>query len=203
MITVVDYGAGNLGSVLRALHAVGLETRTSSDPDEVRRASKLVFPGVGHAASAMSRLRESGLGQALTEADKAGTPILGICLGSQIILDQSEEGADCLGLMPGVVQDFSPVVGDVKVPHIGWNEVQFSGDHPVLRGVGESGYFYFVHRYFTVPENPAHALGTASYGGIEFCCAVGRDNLIATQFHPEKSGGAGLKLLAGFGDFKG
>lgn len=203
MITIVDYNAGNLRSVKRACDAVGLDAVFTSDPAQVRSASKIIFPGVGAAASAMATLRESGLGAALCDAFKAGTPIMGVCLGCQIILDESEEGdTTTLGLIPGRARRFSPQESSIKVPHMGWNEVRVKRAHPMLEGIKTGDEFYFVHSYFPSPANEEHILAVSDHGE-EFCCALGRDNLFAAQFHPEKSGPVGLSLLARFSDWDG
>jgi glutamine amidotransferase len=192
-VAVVDYGAGNLRSVQNALAHLGVSHEVTSDPDTVRRADTVVFPGVGEASSAMRVLSRTGLGEAIRETYRAGRRLIGICIGCQIILDRSEEGdTPCLGLLPGVVRRFVPGPG-LKVPHMGWNTVRFT-DHPALCGVPAGTSFYFVHSYYPVPADPAVMVGTADYG-VPFAACLAAGNLLAFQFHLEKSGPAGLSLL--------
>jgi glutamine amidotransferase len=192
-VSVVDYGAGNLRSVQNALAALGCRHEVNADPDEVRRADTVVFPGVGEASSAMAALSRTGLGEAIREAWRAGRRLIGICLGCQVILERSEEGGiACLGLLPGVVRRFASAPG-LKVPHMGWNTVRFA-DHPALRGVPPGTSFYFVHSYYPVPADAGAVAGTTEHG-VEFASCVAAGNLIAFQFHLEKSGPAGLALL--------
>lgn len=203
MLTIVDYNAGNLRSVKRACDKVGLESRLTQDPDVVANASKVIFPGVGAAKSAMDTLRQTGLDEALKVAANKGTPILGICVGAQIMLDRSEEGdVPSLGLIAGVTRRFKRDDPALKIPHIGWNQAHVVKPHPLLIGLRDSDEVYFVHSYYLDPSSPAHVYATTDYGG-EFCCAIGRDNLFATQFHPEKSGPVGLALLERFSRWEG
>ena len=198
LAVVVDYDAGNLRSVLRACREVGADAEISRDPNRVRDAERIIFPGVGAAGSAMRSLRERGLDSALAEAFHAGVPILGICLGLQICLQRSEENdTRTLGLVPGEVRRFRLDDPALKVPHMGWNAVRVLRPHPVLAGLEAGDECYFVHAYRPVPARPEDLLAEATYEG-PFCAALGRDNLIATQFHPEKSGRVGLDLLARF-----
>jgi len=201
MITIVDYGAGNITSVRRALDHLGVASRISADAGEIEGAERIIFPGVGHAAAAMENLRGSGIADALRAAYAKGTPILGICLGSQIILSHSQEGdTPCLGLIPGKVLRLEPG-GGLKVPHMGWNGVDPASPHPLLQGIRPGAMFYFVHSYYTQPDNPADAIATCEYGA-RFCVMLGRGNLAAAQFHPEKSGPVGLKLLENFANWE-
>ncbi len=203
MITIVDYGAGNLRSVQRACRALNQPERVVGDPDEIQRAERIIFPGVGAAPSAMERLIELGLDDALRGAVAAGVPTLGICIGAQVLLDRSEEGdVACLGLLPGVTRRFDLADASLKVPHIGWNEVRAARPHPLLDGLQPGDEFYFVHGYYLDPANPDDAFALSDYGG-DFCSAIGRDNLFATQFHPEKSGRLGLAMLDRFADWDG
>jgi glutamine amidotransferase len=203
MITIVDYDAGNLRSVKRACDAVGIASELCRDPAELLRASRIVFPGVGAARSAMDTLTGRGLGEALREAAARGTPILGICLGSQIVLDHSEEGdVPCLGILPGRTVRFRLDDPRLKVPHMGWNEVRVERPHPLLAGLLPGDEFYFVHSFFPSPADAANVYATADYGG-PFCCALGRGNVFATQFHPEKSGPLGLDILQRFVTWEG
>lgn len=203
MLTIVDYNAGNLRSVKRACDKVGLVSELTRDPDRLARASKIIFPGVGAAASAMAMLQREGLDQALKQAANSGTPMLGICLGAQIMLDRSEEGdVDLLGLIPGVTRRFAFADTTLKIPHIGWNQTHAVKAHPLLAGLRETDEVYFVHSYYLDPSSTQHVYATTDYGG-DFCCAIGRDNLFATQFHPEKSGPVGLAMLERFSRWDG
>ena len=205
MIAIVDYKAGNLTSVKRALEHLCLEGCVTPDPDVVRRAERIIFPGVGHAGTAMSVLKARGLDLALHEAYDRGTPILGTCVGAQIILSHSEEGdTTCLGLMAGDCQRFRPADPALKVPHMGWNNVSLlSGrNHPVLRGLPNGAEFYFVHSYYLRPADSANILATSAHG-VTFPAIVGHRNLIATQFHSEKSGPVGLAFLSNFAQWSG
>ena len=203
MITIVDYNAGNLRSVKRACDAIGVESELSQDPDRVRRAERVIFPGVGAAKSAMETLRQTGLDGALREAFGRGVPILGICLGAQVILDGSDEGdVDCLGLIGGRTRRFSLTDPHLKVPHMGWNEVRPEQSHPLLGAFEPGDELYFVHSYYPDPASPGDLFATAEYER-PFCCALGRDNLFATQFHPEKSGRLGLAFLERFTRWSG
>lgn len=202
-LTIVDYNGGNLRSVQRACHAVGIDSDFTQDPDAVRRAERLIFPGVGNAQTAMETLIRLGLDAALREALARGTPVLGICVGAQLILESSEESAiPCLGLLPGKTVRFSLPDPTLKIPHIGWNEVRAARSHALLAGLEPGDEFYFVHSYFPKPANESDVYAVADYGG-KFCCALGRDNLFATQFHPEKSGRVGLALLERFSRWNG
>lgn len=203
MITIVDYNAGNLRSVKRACDAVGLEATFTQDPELVARADKVIFPGVGHARSAMETLVQTGLRDAVIEVARRGTPLLGICVGAQLMLDGSEEGpTDGLSLLPGMTRRFRLPDPALKIPHIGWNAVTVERPHPLLAGLSPGDELYFVHAYYLEPGNPAHVHASTDYGG-RFCCAMGRDNLFATQFHPEKSGRLGLDLLRRFAAWDG
>lgn len=194
VVAVVDYDAGNLRSVETALRHIGAPFIVTADPGVLEGADRIVVPGVGEARAAMARLDDRGLSGTLRERIAAGVPALGICLGSQIVLDRSEEnGASCLGLIPGVARAFPPGAG-LKIPHMGWNTISFGSDHPLFAGIDDESSFYFVHSYYPAPETASDCLATCEYG-LRFCAVLGRDNLVATQFHPEKSGSAGLRLL--------
>lgn len=197
MVVVIDYQAGNLTSVVRALAALGVEGRVTEDPAEVGRASRVIFPGVGAAGKAMAVLKERGLDQALRQAHSRGVPILGICLGAQVILDFSEENdTPCLGLLPGRTRALSRQPG-LKIPHMGWNGVEFVKPHPVFAGLPPAAEYYFVHSYYPEPARPEMVAGVTGHG-VTFVSALAWRNLVATQFHPEKSGRFGLKILANF-----
>ena len=202
MITLIDYKAGNLTSVRRALDHLGIPCQISADPDAVRRADKLIFPGVGAAGAAMNVLRERGLDSALKEAFKAGIPILGICIGCQIILTRSEEGnTPCLDILPGKTVRFRVSDPILKIPHMGWNDVTVTRPHPLMAHLRPGDEFYFVHSYYPQPADVTQIYATSDYGG-EFPVAIGRDNLFAVQFHAEKSGAVGLRVLENFAEWK-
>lgn len=193
-IAVVDYGAGNLRSVVRALQRVGADVVLTEAPEVVRRSDVLVLPGQGAARDAMANLHRLGLVKPILEHVRAGRPFIGVCLGLQVLLDRSEEhgGVECLGIIPGAVRRFPP---GLKVPQIGWNSVRWQQPHPIWDGVPQASYFYFVHSYFADVADPAAVGGTTDYG-IPFASVLLKDNIAATQFHPEKSGDVGLRLYA-------
>ena len=198
MISIVDYRAGNLRSVARACREVGANAELVAEPERIATSERIIFPGVGTAESGMRTLRKTGLDEALTAAFARGTPILGICLGAQIILDHSEEGNEkCLGLVTGQCRRFSPEDPELKVPHIGWNQVVVRQTHPLLDGFPDGAEFYFVNSYYPDPEDTNCVYGESEYGH-PFCAMLGRGNLFATQFHLEKSGRWGLDLLRRF-----
>lgn len=197
-MVIIDYQAGNLTSVVRSFKALGVEGRVTQEPAQVAAASRVVFPGVGAAGKAMATLKDLGLDRALQESFRKGTPILGICLGAQIILEYSEENDNtpCLGLLPGRTRSLPRQAG-LKIPHMGWNQVRFLKPHPVFQGLPEEAEYYFVHSYYPDPAQAAMVLGVTEHG-IRFPSALGWRNLVATQFHPEKSGRFGLKILENF-----
>jgi glutamine amidotransferase len=196
-VTVVDYGAGNLRSVETALRSLSADFTVSAEPEAVVRADKVIFPGVGEAAAAMANLKATGLGEAIPAFHKRGRPLFGICLGSQVVLDRSEESdTKCLGLLAGTARLFPRQPG-YKVPHMGWNQVHPLKTHPLFSGIPPQASFYFVHSYYPEPEAAADRLASTDYV-IPFTSAVARDNLCAVQFHPEKSGRFGLMMLANF-----
>lgn len=200
---IVDYDAGNLHSVQRACYEVGLDAEICADPDQLRKADRIVFPGVGAAGSAMRSLVERGMDQALSEVIEAGRPVLGICLGLQISLEYSEENdTRTLGIIPGRVCRFALDDPDLKIPHMGWNEVRVVQPHPVLNGIEPGDAFYFVHGYFPKPDRDSNIFAVTCYEH-EFASAVGKDNYIGTQFHPEKSGRVGLRLIENFARWDG
>jgi glutamine amidotransferase len=204
-IVVVDYGMGNLRSVAQALRHVApdADVRISGELKDVVAADRLVFPGQGAIPDCMRCLRESGLQQAVIDASRS-KPMLGICVGEQLLFDWSEEGdTPGLGLLPGKVVRFQ-LGGRLqedgsrfKVPQMGWNRVQQTRPHPLWNGIADNSYFYFVHSYYAVPAERAHTVGETLYGEL-FSCVVARDNIFATQFHPEKSASAGLQLYKNF-----
>ena len=203
-VIIVDYGAGNLGSVYRACEAVGLNARVSGDPRAIVEADRIIFPGVGTAESAMVTLSRLGLDEALLTFARSGRPLLGICLGLQVLLDRTEEGdRACLGLIPGQCRRFDFEAAELKVPQIGWNAVNTLQDHPIGKGMPTAAEFYFVHAYYAVPTFETDVIAQTTYGDQTFASVIGRDNLFATQFHLEKSGRFGLELLAAFGEWDG
>jgi glutamine amidotransferase len=195
-VAVIDYDAGNTLSVTRALEKVGARVDLTPDPERVALADAVVLPGVGAFGDCMRKLAERGMAEACREAVGSGKPFLGVCVGLQVLFEGSEEspGVGGLGVLPGTVVRFEG--GDLKVPHMGWNQLEVAREHRVLEGLdGEA--FYFVHSYYPEPARKGDVLGTAEYG-TRFCAAAGRENLAAVQFHPEKSSRAGLALYENF-----
>jgi glutamine amidotransferase len=202
MIGIVDYRAGNLTSVARALESLHEPCIITNDCKLLDDASHIIFPGVGAAGTAMVNLRESGLDVHLRKWVQGGKPVLGICLGTQVIFDRSEEDdTPCLGIIPGEVKRFPADLREggqrLKIPHMGWNRVAFRKGHPVFADIPEDAEFYFVHAYYPAPADEGLVAGWTDYG-IRFCAAFARGNLVAVQFHPEKSGRPGLAILANF-----
>ncbi|WP_428310825.1 imidazole glycerol phosphate synthase subunit HisH [Hydrocarboniphaga sp.] len=208
-IGVIDYGMGNLHSLGKSLERVAGSQRIeiSYDPEKLLKCERLVLPGVGGVLACMNELRRLELNDLVIEAAKK-VPMLGVCLGMQVMLDHSNEngGVAALGLFPGKVVRFPDPPADaverLKVPHMGWNRVRQRKAHPLWRQVPDDSWFYFVHSYHAEPENPAHVLGSTDYVKT-FASAVARDNIAAFQFHPEKSQAAGLQLLANFAEWNG
>ncbi len=201
MIDVIDYRAGNAPSVIYALERLGLPCELVAKPEEIAASERLVLPGVGAAAATLASLRESDLLDPLAErVQRDRVPFLGICIGLQVLFEHSEEGdTACLGWLPGRIRRFAD---GLRVPQIGWNEVRITRSHPVTADVPDQGHFYFVNSFYADPADPAHVLGRTQYG-VEFASVVGRDNVVATQFHAEKSGALGLRLLADFAAWDG
>jgi imidazole glycerol-phosphate synthase subunit HisH len=206
-VAVVDYGMGNLRSVSQAVQHVaegsGFEVVITSKPDEVFQAERIVLPGQGAMPDCMRELRESGLLEAVLHA-AANKPLMGVCVGMQMLLSSSDEGpTDGLNLIAGNVRRFElncrlqPDGSRYKVPQMGWNQVIQAQPHPVWAGVPDNAYFYFVHSFYAQPSDPRHSVGESDYGG-RFTCALARDNIFATQFHPEKSAAHGLALYRNF-----
>ncbi len=207
-IVVVDYGMGNLRSVAQALRhaAPEADVRISGEAAEIRAADRVVLPGQGAMPDCMRSLRESGVEEAVLEAARS-KPLFGVCVGEQMLFERSEEGdTPGLGLLPGKVVRFrldgrlQPDGSRFKVPQMGWNRVRQAGSHPLWQGIADDSYFYFVHSYYAVPDQPEHVAGQTEYGDL-FTCAVARENIFATQFHPEKSAAAGLRLYKNFVDW--
>lgn len=207
MIAILDYRAGNLTSVERALHFLNVPCRITDSYDLIRKAERIIFPGVGAAGKSMKDLKELGLDTLLVERLEAGVPVLGICVGLQVLFDYSEENdTRCMSLIPGRVRMFPANIHSkdgesLKIPHMGWNEVSFE-PHPIFAGVPSGSEFYFVHSFYPEPSDPRHIVGRTDYG-INFASAVAHRNLVAVQFHPEKSGSPGLQILRNFSEWNG
>jgi imidazole glycerol-phosphate synthase subunit HisH len=201
MIDVIDYRAGNSPSVIYALERLGLDCRLVAKPDEIAESERLILPGVGAAGATLDSLRESDLLDALSQrVQRDRVPFLGICVGLQVLFEHSEEGnTSCLGWLPGRIRRFAD---GQRVPQIGWNEVLFTRTHPVTAGLPDRSHYYFVNSYYADPADAADALGRSEYG-VEFASVVAHDNMVATQFHAEKSGALGLRLLADFAAWDG
>lgn len=204
MIGIVDYNAGNITSVERALKSLGIEYILSKKPDDLKNCEKLIFPGVGDAAYAMVQLKETGFDEFLKKWASDGKPLMGICLGSQIIFDFSEEGdTPCLGLIKGRIRHFDNLLSDEqkkenKIPHMGWNNLtRKNGGSYIFENVPESSDFYFVHSYVICPEEDAVIKAYADYG-VQVPAVVQSGSIVACQFHPEKSGEPGLRILKNF-----
>ncbi len=201
MIAIVDYKAGNLPSVARALEFLGHRSEITDNPERIRAADRIILPGVGAAGATMENLRALGLESMLREQVlEAGKPFLGICIGIQVLFDRSDEhDAKCLGFIAGRVARYPNSIDGrlLKVPQIGWNRVRQTRPHPVFAGVPDNTHFYFVNSYYPIPDDPSVAIAESDHG-LTFVAAIARGNIVATQFHLEKSGAAGLKLLDNF-----
>jgi len=203
MIAIIDYDAGNLTSVARAVSKLGFNCIVTNDIKEICRSERIIFPGVGAAGSAMKSIKRLDLDKAIKDAFSSGKPVLGICLGTQIVMEYSEENdTECLGIIGGKVlffnfDEINKSGNNLKIPHMGWNGVSIQKAHPVLSEVKADDEFYFVHGYYPAPDDSAHVIGTTGYG-IPFTSVLGYKNIIATQFHPEKSGRPGLSILKNF-----
>ncbi|GAC1397305.1 MAG: imidazole glycerol phosphate synthase subunit HisH [Chloroflexota bacterium] len=203
MLAVIDYEAGNLHSLNKALEALGVAPVVTADPRVLDRADAVILPGVGSAVAAMRELRARGLVEPLRDLARSGRPFLGVCLGLQVLLESSEEGIDgdepCLGVLEGRVRLLPP---GLKVPHMGWNSVEVNTSCPLFQGIPQDSYFYFVHSYYADVRDTAAVAGWTDYG-VRFPVAVWQGGLMATQFHPEKSGRWGLAVLRNFLTFAG
>ena len=202
MIAIIDYNAGNITSVARALQSIGQDFIVTDNTEKLDAASHVIFPGVGAAGEAMAYLREKKLDEWLKRWFATGKPLMGICLGTQIILDYSEENnTSCIGLVAGSTKRFPEKMTSgqesLKIPHMGWNSVKLLRQHPVFENIAPESEFYFVHSYYPSPADSDVVLGTTDYG-ITFCSVLAKNNLIAMQFHPEKSGHPGLQILKNF-----
>jgi imidazole glycerol-phosphate synthase subunit HisH len=195
-VTVIDYGAGNLGSVTNALARLGYDYVITGNPADMENATAVILPGVGAAGDTVKKLEESGLAAAITARIKADRPLFAICVGLQVMLGNTEENGihRCLGIVPGNVKKLPP---GLKVPHMGWNQVNRKMEHPIFAGIPHGTNFYFVHSYYAEPEDKSVIAATTDYG-VTFCSMIIKSNLIATQFHPEKSGEIGLRMYTNF-----
>jgi glutamine amidotransferase len=196
MITVIDYGAGNIRNVVNAVTSLGYEVRLTGDVNEILSADTVIFPGVGAAGDTVSSLKALNLVDTIKTVIAEDRPFLGICMGIQVLFTETEEdgGQKCLDIFPGKVRKFPD---GLKIPHMGWNQVKQTIEHPVFDGVPDGENFYFVHSYYVEPEDRSLVAGETDYG-IEFCSVIAKGNLVATQFHPEKSGEMGLKIFDNF-----
>lgn len=206
MINIIDYEMGNLRSVEKAFARLGFPARVSADPGDIRTAEKVVLPGVGAFRDCIENLRHGGFVEPLLEHISAGKPMLGICVGMQMLFDESEEFGrhKGLGLIPGKVVRFPAGMVEggerLKVPHMGWNNIFIKQQSPLFKGIADESFVYFVHSYYCTADSQADIAASCRYGDIEFCASVWRDNIMATQFHPEKSQDVGLKIFKNFGE---
>jgi len=200
VIAIVDYKAGNLTSVRLAFEHLGAEVEITDRPEPILAASRVVFPGVGAAQASMDSLRELGLLEPLREVIARGTPFLGICIGMQLLFEHSEEdgGTECIGVFPGDVKRFAPSDPMCKIPQIGWNRVGIRHPHRLLDGIEDESEFYFVHSYYPAPSDESVIVGQTDYADVVFTSVAARGNVFATQFHPERSGRIGLRILDNF-----
>ncbi len=196
MITIIDYGAGNLRSVVNAISKLGYTSEITSHPDGILGAEIVILPGVGAAAETMRALKALNLVEPIRQFIAQERPFLGVCLGLQVLFTGTEEGGwhECLNIFPGRVR---MLPSGLKIPHMGWNQVKQKVSHPVFAGIPDEANFYFVHSYYVAPDDKSLIAGETEYG-IPFCSVIARDNLVATQFHPEKSGEMGLKIYDNF-----
>ncbi len=206
MIGIIDYNAGNIESVEHALRSLGIPYIISKNVEDLKSATKILFPGDGHAEFAMKELKNTGFDVFLKDAHARKIPILGICVGAQIIFNYSEEGdTKCLGLVEGSIRHFSNIIENktqhLKIPHMGWNNITLKNNCPIFEGINDNTDFYFVHSYAIQTKDSSIICATANYG-LDFPAAVWKNNLYACQFHPEKSGKAGLQILQNFANLK-
>jgi glutamine amidotransferase len=206
MINIIDYEMGNLRSVEKAFESIGFAVRISADPEDIKTADKVVLPGVGAFRDCINNLRGGGFVDPLMEHIAAGKPMLGICVGMQMLFDVSEEFGthQGLGLIPGKVVRFPVGMTEngerLKVPHMGWNTIDIHRQSPLFKGIENDSYLYFVHSYYCAAENREDIAASCRYGDIEFCASIWRDNIMATQFHPEKSQTVGLSIFKNFAE---
>ena len=205
-IVIIDYGMGNLRSAQKGFENVGFPAKVSSDPDDILRADKLVLPGVGAFRDCIGNLRDGGFVEPIKEYVKSGKPMLGICVGLQLLFSESEEFGQHQGLniISGKVVRFPAGMREnneeLKVPHMGWNSLSIRKAEPLFKGTAPGSHVYFVHSYYACPEDPAVVAAEATYGDVTFCAALQKDNVMATQFHPEKSQAIGLNIIKNFGE---
>jgi len=198
MIAIIDYGASNLRSVSKAIDKIGYQSKVTSSPREVLEADIVILPGVGAAGEAMHRLQERDLREAIQQIASENRPLLSVCLGLQLLFGSTEEGGEgCLDILPGVVKKLP---SGLKIPHMGWNQVKQKISHPLFWGIEDNAYFYFVHSYYVEPQDKSLIAGETDYG-LSFSSVIIKSNLVATQFHPEKSGRWGLRMLQNFLEF--
>ncbi len=206
MITIIDYEMGNLRSVEKAFESLGFDARVSADPADIAGADKVVLPGVGAFADCVRNLKAGGFVAPLLEHVEAGKPLLGICVGMQMLFDEGEEFGrhEGLGLIPGKVVRFPSGMVEsgerLKVPHMGWNNLELKQESPLFRGVEDGSFVYFVHSYYCKAERKEDVAASCRYGEVEFCASILHDNIMATQFHPEKSQAVGLQIFKNFGE---
>ncbi|KUO53537.1 MAG: imidazole glycerol phosphate synthase subunit HisH [Desulfitibacter sp. BRH_c19] len=198
MIEIIDYGMGNLRSVQKSLEGIGYKAAITSNPERIARANGVILPGVGAFADAIDNLKTSGMIEAIREVVKNGKPLLGICLGMQLLMSSSEENGlyQGLDLIDGEVLK---IPSTVKVPHMGWNSLAINKNHRLLSGIEENSYFYFVHSYYVNPKNKGYIVASTQYG-IDYCSVIAKDNIMGVQFHPEKSSSLGQIILKSFGE---
>lgn len=199
MIKIIDYGVGNLRSVQKALEVLGYQAEITNDPVRLKEGGALILPGVGAFGDAMLNLQNSGLLEVIQQSIQAGKPFLGICLGLQLLLSESNEGemvTEGLGLFPGKV---ARLPDNLKVPHMGWNQLYFPKESALFKGISEGSFVYFVHSYYVQPDNQESIIATTPYG-LDVPAALAKDNVYAVQFHPEKSRDTGLQILKNFGE---
>jgi glutamine amidotransferase len=196
MIAVIDYGAGNIRNVVNAINRLGYQIKLTSEPGVILSADTVILPGVGAAGDTVSSLKQLNLIEPVRKIITENKPFMGICIGLQILFSETEEdkGQKCLDIFPGKVKKLP---AGQKIPHMGWNQVKQKVDHPVFDGVPDNSHFYFVHSYYVDPEDKSLVAGITDYG-VEFCSMIAKGNMIGTQFHPEKSGDAGLRILDNF-----
>ncbi len=196
MIAIIDYGAGNLRSVINAIAKRGYKSKVTGNPKDLLKARAIILPGVGAAADTMANLRKLGLVEPIRQLIAEGRPFFGVCIGLQILFSFSEEGGGqkCLDVLSGRVKKLP---SGLKIPHMGWNQVKQKASHPIFEGIPDEANFYFVHSYYVEPDDKSLVAGATEYG-IPLCSAVARGNLVGTQFHPEKSGEFGLRMYDNF-----
>lgn len=198
MIAIIDYGAGNLQSVKKAFDFIGAQSIITDNPETIKECDRILLPGVGSFGDAMASMESKGLVEIIKKEALSGKPFLGICLGLQLLFEESEEspGVKGLGIFKGKIKKFSSDMG-LKIPHIGWNSLEIKQKNTLFKGIPENSYVYFVHSYYLHAENREEIATVTNYG-IDFHSAVGKNNIFATQFHPEKSGDVGLQILRNF-----